>query len=1152
MSMVSRQSVLYLLIVSLWWPGYSTVVWAQAPPAPPSAPTLSDLGSPVQPDTIAARKEAVQARLEELAKSNLPAADLEATRALLSQILQVLTTLEETWQRRAAFLEQIDGLPQRLQELAETRRKLEAQLPRRFATVTEEQRHQYEAQVQATQVELQELSQQTAAAEVRLAAIAKTLEHSTEKRGQLEKDLLAVRSKTSEQSRPFDMALLALQRQLLDADVEALQTESEWLTKSRPLRDALQSVAQMRLEKLQQDLETIKNALGTTIQQAQTTLQSMAERLEQQLQQTADPVEAAQLAVRLETVHSRQTTLEYRQRLNQLRGEMLVQEQRNAQVRQDMDRWTSLVEKYGHGEGVAQRLLIAFERVQRERLRVRSTPERPFEARLRMLTTQMLALDDRLYEFDRQAEARLAEVEATRASAAVAPKTDVSAVRTALEDQKAVLREQQQVLTELMQGLTNLMALHRAYSRLLDDSYAFVRTRMLELQTADALGWTTGRDMVAGAVATVRRLQVFGRAERARLWAWLTSAVHLWPLVVLLSLGLVWVAALLHRRLGRLVDTTLAASGQRQVPPGMLPAFLLVCRAAIWPAFLVLVTWAYGQLLPPEGAPESALAAAIVSGLQVSALVLWIGLAGRALLRPDGWGQRFWGLSSELCRFLRRVVTAGSLAALVLLVPHHLLLTAPGQAAIAANSLALARFLFLAFQIVLLVLVGIVGRRSSPLMQMVLARSRDEQGLLWRLWPLAYVALLGGGVAVITLHALGYLYAARYIWARTLESLVVILVVPLLFGVMALRALSRLMHYLTSFESRVPPQVSHTERVQRAFLVLRVILHTGLALLTIGLILAIWGVSVTGLLTLPLTRQFLWRVGIIALVVSLLVGFIQASNALTEYLLQPRRIQGGTRQVGRKLRTLAPLIQTVIRAGAVFLATLVVLEQLGIATGPLLAGVGIFGLAVGFASQSLIKDVINGLFILFEDSLSVGDVVTLRSTSGQVEKITLRAVTIRDLSGSVHVIPNSIIDIVTNMTKEYSCYVLDIGVAYGENVDRVIGIMREIDEEMRSDPAYGFDMLEPIEVMGVERFDSAAMIIRARLKTRPIQQGRIGREFNHRLKKVFDERGFPFRIAPSTGEQPQDGAPPPLNVIVADSAATSPERLSEKPVAPLA
>jgi small conductance mechanosensitive channel len=201
---------------------------------------------------------------------------------------------------------------------------------------------------------------------------------------------------------------------------------------------------------------------------------------------------------------------------------------------------------------------------------------------------------------------------------------------------------------------------------------------------------------------------------------------------------------------------------------------------------------------------------------------------------------------------------------------------------------------------------------------------------------------------------------------------------------------------------------------------------------------------------------------------------------------------------------------------------------------PLLTGVGIFGLAVGFASQSLIKDVINGLFLLFEDSLSVGDVVTLRGIGGQVEKVTLRAVTIRDLSGNVHVIPNSTIDMITNMTKDYSRYVLDVGVAYREDVDTVIAILREIDETMRRDIAFGKDMLEPLEVMGLDRFEDSAVIVRARLKTRPLQQWRIGREFNHRMKKVFDERGIeiPFPHRTLYWGQPQDGVPSPLRIAM--------------------
>ena len=172
----------------------------------------------------------------------------------------------------------------------------------------------------------------------------------------------------------------------------------------------------------------------------------------------------------------------------------------------------------------------------------------------------------------------------------------------------------------------------------------------------------------------------------------------------------------------------------------------------------------------------------------------------------------------------------------------------------------------------------------------------------------------------------------------------------------------------------------------------------------------------------------------------------------------------------------------------------------------MMAGLGIAGMAIGFASQSLIKDIINGLFILFEDSLSVGDIVILRGTGGQVEKVTLRAVTIRDLSGTVHVIPNSTLDMISNMTKDFSRYVLDVRVAYREDVDTVIGVLQEIDADMRQEPEYRYDMLEPLEIMGLERFEENAMIIRARLKTRPIQQWRIGREFNRRMKKIFDER----------------------------------------------
>ena len=159
----------------------------------------------------------------------------------------------------------------------------------------------------------------------------------------------------------------------------------------------------------------------------------------------------------------------------------------------------------------------------------------------------------------------------------------------------------------------------------------------------------------------------------------------------------------------------------------------------------------------------------------------------------------------------------------------------------------------------------------------------------------------------------------------------------------------------------------------------------------------------------------------------------------------------------------------------------------------------------------------------------VGDIVTLRGIGGQVEKFTLRTVTLRDISGNVHVIPNSSFDMITNLTKEYSRYLLDVGIAYHEDVDTVILLLQKIDEEMRNEPNYGTDMLEPLEVLGLDRFEDSAMIVRARLKTKPLQQWRIGREFNRRMKKKFDECGieipFPHRTL-YWGKSKEEPLPP--------------------------
>jgi small conductance mechanosensitive channel len=406
--------------------------------------------------------------------------------------------------------------------------------------------------------------------------------------------------------------------------------------------------------------------------------------------------------------------------------------------------------------------------------------------------------------------------------------------------------------------------------------------------------------------------------------------------------------------------------------------------------------------------------------------------------------------------------------------------------------------------------------------------AQTTRRVLHALWPFLTVLYVWALTIVIIAHSGG---GVRYlVWASVKTVLVII---GLFVG---LRLLNRLLAYAFRISDQVRQRHPLLEAKANRYLRLMGDVCNGvLVLLAAGIVLDVWGVPTSWFLTTPAGRQLLTRLLIIALAVGVTGLALGISRTIADVLLQTKiDAQGTVHEPSPKRKTLVPLAHAVVKVGLVFLAILILLEQLGVNTGPILAGVGILGLAVGFGAQSLVKDVINGLFILFEDSISVGDVANLRGTGGLVEKVTLRAVTLRDLAGNVHVIPNSSIDMVTNMTKEYSRYVLDVGVAYREDVDEVIGILQEVDEAMRADPEYGQDMLEPIEILGLDRFADSAIVVRARLKTKPIKQWRIGREFNRRMKKLFDERGIeiPFPHRTLYWGMPKQGSQEAIHVAV--------------------
>jgi len=240
----------------------------------------------------------------------------------------------------------------------------------------------------------------------------------------------------------------------------------------------------------------------------------------------------------------------------------------------------------------------------------------------------------------------------------------------------------------------------------------------------------------------------------------------------------------------------------------------------------------------------------------------------------------------------------------------------------------------------------------------------------------------------------------------------------------------------------------------------------------------------------------------------------------------------------KRVATLGAIVRYTVRITIIVIALIMILDEFGIQIGPILAAAGVVGVAVGFGAQHLVQDIISGFFILFEDQIREGDVIQTVGKSGLVEKVNLRMVILRDLYGNVHFIRNGSIDTVTNMTKGFSYAVLDVGVAYREKVDEVVDVIREIDSEMRAESELAQKILEPVEILGLNEFKDSSMIIRARIKTKPIEQWSIGREFNRRLKSKFDERNIeiPFpHITLYLGED-KEGHSSTFNVSLGEKA----------------
>ncbi len=382
----------------------------------------------------------------------------------------------------------------------------------------------------------------------------------------------------------------------------------------------------------------------------------------------------------------------------------------------------------------------------------------------------------------------------------------------------------------------------------------------------------------------------------------------------------------------------------------------------------------------------------------------------------------------------------------------------------------------------------------------------DKAASIWHLLAILYIA------AIYLVWAIPIAGGAAYMLRATALTLLVLTVAH--WGDrLTRRGLARAFAIDREDGVRLP----HLEaRANRYLPALQILVRTIIAAVAAMAVLRAWGVESFAWIGSDMGQHLLaTTVSIGAVVIGAVVVWELVSGAIERFLTGTDH-DGQLVERSARARTLLPLARSALLVAMVVMVTLIVLSELGVNIAPLLAGAGVIGIAIGFGSQKLVQDVITGAFMLFENTISVGDVVQVDNHSGVVETISIRVMALRDLSGNLHTIPFSQVHTVINMNRDFAYAVFDMGIAYDEDVDRVMKVMAELGAELQADPVYGAYILEPLEMMGVNSFGNSSVVIRARLKTKPLHQWEVGRAYNRILKKRFDAEGIEIPFPQTT------------------------------------
>ncbi len=290
-----------------------------------------------------------------------------------------------------------------------------------------------------------------------------------------------------------------------------------------------------------------------------------------------------------------------------------------------------------------------------------------------------------------------------------------------------------------------------------------------------------------------------------------------------------------------------------------------------------------------------------------------------------------------------------------------------------------------------------------------------------------------------------------------------------------------------------------------------------------------WETFIARLLGLGVNAvQGLIRIALIIALAYVVTQLLRAGlNRLESFLITATaRREDTALATTKRIKTLSSVIWTLSAGILWFLVGLIALSQIGVNIGPILAGAGVLGLAVGFGAQHLVRDLVSGCFLLIENQIRVGDIAIINGTTGVVEAVTFRTVILRDQAGVIHVYPNGTITTLANATMDWSAAVIDVVLPFRVDTDRVMEIMRRVGAEMKAEKEFASIILEPIEVFGVDNFTETTVTIKARFKTQPAQQYIVGREFRRRVKYAIQAAGLLEPPAAAATATPALPAPP--------------------------